>query len=126
MSGSTNTFFAAVNGTADAVGSLTTTNVATQTVAAPGVAFGFAAAVSAAQDTAPAAPYTTASTSGFVSGGSITTSHTGHMSIDFPYGPTPVFSADASVTFIATYGGGNFPSDYSLSGLASPSLHGLL
>jgi hypothetical protein len=47
------------------------------------------------------------------------------MSIDFPFGPTPV-SADVSMTFIATHGGGNFLSDYSPSGLASPSVHGLL
>jgi hypothetical protein len=39
--------------------------------------------------------------------------------------PTPV-SVDVSMTFIATHGGGKFLPDYSLSGLASPSVHGLL
>jgi hypothetical protein len=47
------------------------------------------------------------------------------MSIDFPFGPTPV-SVDVSMTFIATHGGGKFLPDCSLSGLASPSVHGLL
>jgi hypothetical protein len=46
------------------------------------------------------------------------------MSIDFPFGPTLV-SVDVSMTFIATHGGGKFLPDYALSGLASPSVHGL-
>jgi hypothetical protein len=125
MSANTNTFVAGMTATAEALGDRTATDAATQTLAAPGVAIGFAAAVAVAQNTTPAAPYASATTDGFAGGGYITNSHTGHMSIDFPFGPTPV-SVDVSMTFIATHGGGNFLSDYSLSGPASPSVHGLL
>ena len=125
MSASTNTFLAGMTGTAQALGDLTATSAATGTLAVPGLAIGFAAAVAVAQNTTPAAPYASATTDGFANGGYITSSYIGHMSIDFPFGPTPV-SADVSMTFISTHGGGNFLSDYSLSGLASPSVHGLL
>jgi hypothetical protein len=126
MSGSTHTFFAAMNSTAQAMGDLTATNTATSTLAAPGVAIGYAAAVAVAQDTTPTAPHTSATTDGFAAGGTITSSHTGHMSIDFLLGPTPI-SVDTSVTAISTHGGGgDFLSGYSLAGLASPSIHGLL
>ena len=70
-------------------------------------------AVAVAQDTSPGMPHTSATTGGLVSGGSITSSHTDHVSIDFPFGPTPV-SVDVSMTFIATHGGGKFLPDYSL------------
>jgi hypothetical protein len=125
MSASINTFMAGMTGTAEALGDLTATSAVTQTLAVPGLAIGVAAAVAVAQNTTPAAPYASATTDGFASDGYITSSHTGHMSIDFPFGPTPV-SADVSMTFTSTHGGGNLLSDYSLSWLASPSVHGLL
>ena len=120
MSGSTNTFFAGMNSTAQAMGDLTATNAVTKTAVLPGAAIGFAAAVAVAQDTSPGVPHTSATTEGLVSGGYITSSHSGHLSVDFPYGPTPV-SVDVSITTMSTHGGSDF-----LSGLASPSIHGLL
>ena len=125
MSGITNTFFAAMNSTAQAMGDLTATKTATAAAVLPGVAIGYAVAIAAAQDTSPGTPHTSATTGDLVSGGYITSSHTGHMSVDFPFGPTPV-SVDVSVTAISTHGGSDFLSGYSLSGLAAPSLHGLL
>jgi len=115
---------AAMTATAEAMGDLTATNAATRTLVVPGLAIGFAAATAVAQDTTPAALHTSATTHGFVNERDITVSHTNHLSIDFPFGPTPV-SLDVSMTFISTHGGSNFLSDYSLSGLAGPSTHGL-
>ncbi len=124
MSGSTNTFFAAMNSTAQAMGDLTATKTVTTAAVLPGASIGYAVAIAVAQDTSPGTPHTSVTTDGLVSGGYITSSHTGHMSVDFPYGPTPV-SVDVSVTAMSTHGGSDFLSDYSLSGLTGPSLHGL-
>ena len=124
MSGSTNTFLAAMNSTAQAMGDLTATKTATAAAVLPGTSIGYAVAVAVAQDTSPGTPHTSATTDGLVSGGYITSSHTGHMSVDFPYGPTPV-SVDVSVTAMSTHGGSDFLSGYSLSGLTGPSVHGL-
>ena len=121
MSGSTNTFLAAMNGTAHAMGDLTATNTATAGAVLPGASIGYAVAVAVAQDTSP---HTSATTGGLVSGGSITSSHTDHVSIDFPFGPNPV-SADFSITTMSTHGDSDFLSGYSLSGLMGPSVHGL-
>jgi hypothetical protein len=123
MSGST--FFAGMNSTAHAMGDLTVTNTATATLAAPGVAIGYATAVAVAQDTTPTAPHTSATTEGIVTGGAITSAHAAHWSVDFLMGPTPV-SVDVSVTAMSTHGGSDFLSDHSLSGLLAPSVHGLL
>jgi hypothetical protein len=120
MSGITNTFFAAMNSTAQAMGDLTATKTATTAAVLPGVAIGYAVAIAAAQDTSPGTPHTNATTDGLVSGGYITSSHTGHLAVDFPYGPTPV-SVDVSVTAMSTHGASDF-----LSGLTAPSVHGLL
>jgi hypothetical protein len=125
MSESSNMLFVTVFGKADALGDLTTTNGVTKTFAGAGIAVGFAAATAVAEGTTAAAPYTDAMTDGIADGGFITSSRTSHMSFDFPYGPTPV-SVSVSVTSVATYGVGDFLSGYSLSGLASPSVHGLL
>jgi hypothetical protein len=138
MSESSNILFVTVYGKADALGDLTTTNAVTTTLAGAGIAVGFAAATAVAEGTTAAAPYTDATTDGLAEGGSITSSHTSHTSIDFPYGPTPV-SASVSTTDVATQDVGDFLSGYSLSvsttsvamfgslsGLASPSVHGLL
>jgi len=125
MSESSNMLFVTVFGKADALGDLTTTNAVTKTFAGAGSAVGFAAATAVAEGTTAAAPYTDATTDGLADGGFITSSRTSHTSIDFPYGPTPV-SVSVSITSVATYGGGDFLSGYSLSGLASPSVHGLL
>jgi len=124
MSESSNMLFVTVYGKADALGDLTTTNAVTKTLAGAGVAVGFAAATAVAEGTTAAAPSTDATTDGLADGGFITSSHTSQMSIDFPYGPTPV-SVSVSMTSVATYGVGDFLSGYSLSGLASPSVHGL-
>lgn len=124
MSGSTNTFFAAMNSTAQAMGDLTATKTVTTAAVLPGASIGYAVAIAVAQDTSPGTLHTSVTTDGLVSGGYITSSHTGHMSVDFPYGPTPV-SVDVSVTAMSTHGGSDFLSDYSLSGLTGPSLHGL-
>jgi hypothetical protein len=122
MSGSINTFFAGVTGTAQALGDLTATNAVTKAAVLPGAAIGYAAAIAVAQDTAPGTPHTSAMTDGLVAGGYITNSHSVHMSVDFLYGPTPA-SVDVFVTSLSTHGGGdNFLSGYSL---ASPSVHGL-
>ena len=125
MSESSNTLFVTVLGKADALGDLTTTNAVTNTFAGAGTAVGFAAATAVAEGTAAAAPYTNATTDGLAEGGFITSSQTSHVSMDFPYGPTPV-SVSVSTTFVATHGVSDFLSGYSLSGLASPSVHGLL
>jgi len=122
---SSNMLFVTVYGKADALGDLTTTNGVTETLAGAGIAVGFAAATAVAEGTTAAAPHTDATTAGLANGGFITTSDTSHMSFDFPYGPTPV-SVSVSTTIVATQGVGDFLSGYSLSGLASPSVHGLL
>ena len=123
MSG--NNFLATMTGSAQALGDLTTTYAATQTLAVPGLAIGAAAAAALAQNTGPVVPYASATTSGAVSGGVITSSHTNNLSIDSLFGSAPV-SLDVSMTFTSTHGGGDHLSGYSLYGLASPSLHGLL
>jgi hypothetical protein len=125
MSESSNMLFMTVFGKADALGDLTTTNAVTKTLAAAGLAVGFAAATAVAEGTAAAAPYTDVTTGGVADGGFITSSRTSHTSIDFPYGPTPV-SVSIPVTHVATHGVGDFLSGYSLSRLASPSIHGVL
>lgn len=124
MSGTTNTFLAAMNSTAHAMGDLTATKTETAAAVLPGASIGFAAAVAVAQDTSPGMPHTSATTGGLVSGGSITSSHTDHVSIDFPFGPNPV-SADFSITTMSSHGDSDFLSGYSLSGLMGPSVHGL-
>ena len=124
MSESSNMVFVAMFGEAAALGDLTTTNAVTMTFAGPGMAVGLAAATAVAAGTTAAAPYTDATTDGLANGGFITSYDTSHVSIDFPYGPTPV-SVSISTTFVATHGVGDFLSGYSLSGLASPSVHGL-
>jgi hypothetical protein len=111
-----NMLFVTVYGNADALGDLTATNAITKTFAGGGVAIGFAGATAVAQGTAAAPPYTQAMTDGLVDGGHITSSHTSHRSIDFPYGPTPV-SVSVSMTYVTTHGVGDFLSGYSLSGL---------
>jgi hypothetical protein len=125
MSESSNMLFVTVFGKADAVGDLTATNAVTNTFAGAGSAVGFAAATAVAEGTTAAAPYTDATTAGLADRGFITSSDTSHTSFDFPYGPTPV-SLSASMTSVATHGVGDFLSGDSLSGLASPSVHGLL
>ena len=125
MSESSNTLSVTMLGKADALGDLTTTNAVTKTLAGAGSAVGFAAATAVAEGTTAAAPHTDATTDGLANGGFITSSDTSHMSFDFPYGPTPV-SVSVSVTHVATHGVDDFLSGYSLSGLASPSVHGLL
>jgi hypothetical protein len=125
MSESSNMLFVTVFGKADALGDLTTTNAVTKTFAGAGLAVGFAAATAVAEGTTAAAPYTDATTGGVADGGFITSLRTSHTSIDIPYGPTPV-SVSVSTTFVATHGVGDFLSGDSLSGLASPSVHGLL
>jgi hypothetical protein len=124
MSESSNMLFVTVYGKADALGDLTTTNAVTKTFAGAGVAVGFAAATAVAEGTTAAAPYTDATTDGLADGGFITSSRTSHMSIDCPYGPTPV-SVSVSMTSVATYGVGDFLPGHSLSVLASSSVHGL-
>jgi hypothetical protein len=124
MSESSSMLFATVYGKADALGHLTTTNAVTQTFAGAGSAVGFAVAIAVAEGTTAAAPYTDATTGGLADGGSITSWHTRHTSFDFSYGPTPV-SVSVSTTNVATHGDGDFLSGSSLSGLASPSVHGL-
>ena len=124
MSGSTSTFLAAMNSAAHAMGDLTATNTSTTTAVLPGASIGYAVAVAVSQDTSPGTPLASATTGGVVSGGYIASSHTGHMSVEFPYGPTPV-SVDVSVTAMSTHGGSDFLSGYSLSGVMGPSVHGL-
>ena len=125
MSESSDMLLVTMLGKADALGDLTATNAVTETFAGAGIAVGFAAATAVAEGTTAAAPYTDATTAGLANGGFITTSDTSHMSFDFPYGPTPV-SVSVSTTSVATHGVDDFLSGYSLSGLASPSVHGLL
>lgn len=114
--------FAAMFARADALGDQTDVTTGTTTAVLPGVSIGYAVAAAVAQNTAPVMPHTSATTGGVVNEGFIVSSHTGHMSVDFPYGSTPV-SLDASVTFVSSHGGGgDFLSENSLH---SPSLHGL-
>ena len=98
-------------GKADALGNLTTTNAVTMTFAGAEMAVGLAVAMAIAEGTTAAAPYTDATTDGLANGGFITSSQTSDMSIDFPYGSTPV-SVSFSTTFIATHGVGDFLSGY--------------
>jgi hypothetical protein len=105
MVANNNTLFVMMSGKADALADLTGTNTSTTTFAGAGIAVGFAAATAVATGTTAAAPYTDATTVGLVDGGYITSSHTGHMSIDFPYGPTPV-SVSVSLTSVGTHGFG--------------------
>jgi hypothetical protein len=114
------TFLAATTGTAHATGNQTSIEVGTGTLAGPGVAVGFVAAVAFADGSSPGGHHTDAATNGFVSGGYITMSQTNQWSVDSPFGPTPV-SLDASITVVSTHGGGGD----SLSGFMGPSLHGL-
>ena len=125
MSESSNMLFVMMLGKADGLGDLTTTNAVTMTFAGAGMAVGLAAAMAVAQGTTAAAPYTDATTDGLADGEFITSSRTSHMLIDISDGPTPV-SVSVSTTFVATHGVDDFLSGYSLSGLASPSVHGLL
>jgi hypothetical protein len=118
-----NMFLAEMSGAAAAMGDLTSTFAETSTLAVPGLAIGFAAAGALAQDTAPGVPQASATTIGLVAGGYITSSHTNDLSIDFPYGPSPV-SLDVSMTFASTHGGGDVLSAYAPE-IASLSLHGL-
>jgi hypothetical protein len=110
-----NKLFVMLNAKSDALGDLTATTASTTNFAGAGIAVGFAAATAVAKGTTAAAPYTDATTVGLVDGGYITSSHTGHMSIDFPYGPTPV-SVSVSLTFVGTHGFGGIllasPFDY--------------
>jgi hypothetical protein len=122
MSGNINTFSAGAKSTAQALGDLTATDATTSTLVAPRVAVSFATAVAVAQDTTPAVPHTNATTDGFATGGTITSSHILHWSVDSLVGPTPI-AVDVSVTSISTHGGADYLSGY---GLASPSVHGLL
>jgi hypothetical protein len=115
-----NTFLAAMTGTADATGKQTATEVGAGTLAGPGVAVGFGAAIAFAENTGPGGHHTDATTDGFVSGGYMTMSHADQLSFNSPFGPTPV-SLDASITVTSTHGGGG----ESLSGLTGPLLHGL-
>jgi hypothetical protein len=121
MSGSNQTFFAGTTTKAFALGDHTATNTTATTAAWPGLAVGYAVAVAVAQDTAPTAPHTDATSDAIATGGYITSSHSGGLSVDYPYGPTPT-SVDVSVTTTSSYGGGDALSAY---GLSAPSLHGL-
>ena len=90
MSESSDMLFVTMLGKADALGDLTTTTAVTMTFAGAGFAAGFAPATAVAEGTTAAASYTDATTDGLANGGFITSSQTGHMSIDFPCEPTPV------------------------------------
>ena len=116
-----NTFLIDMNAAADALGDHTATYAATATMAVPGLAIGFAAATAVAQDPAPR---TSADTNGLVSAGYIISGHSQELSIDFPYGPTPV-SVDISITTLSSHGGGNVLSGYALPDLGGTLLHGL-
>jgi hypothetical protein len=122
MSGSTNTFLAGANGTAQAMGELTATDTGTATLTGPRVSVAFATAVAVGQDTTPAVPHASATTEGLATGGNMTSSYTSHWSVDSLMGPTPV-AVDVSLTSVASHGGADFLSSF---GLASPSVHGLL
>lgn len=116
-----NTFLIDMNAAANALGDHTATYATTATMAVPGLAIGFAAAIAAAQDPAPR---TSAETAGLVTPGYINSGHAQELSIDFPYGPAPV-SVDISITTLSSHGGGNVLSGYSLPDLGDVSLHGL-
>ena len=116
-----NTFLIDMTAAAKALGDYTATYATTSTLAVPGHAIGFAAATAVAQDPAPR---TSAETTGHVTHGSIINWHALELSIDFPYGPTPV-SVDMSITTLSSHGGGNVLSGYALPDLGGTSLHGL-
>jgi hypothetical protein len=105
---------------AAALGDLTATSAATNTLAVPGLAIGFAAATALAEDPLP---LTAAETAGFVTPGTIMSGHTVRLSIDFPDGPSPV-SFDASATYVSVHSGGNILGGYDpLPDASSLSLH---
>jgi hypothetical protein len=116
-----NTVLIDMSAAAAAMGDVTATYTAASTLAAPGLAVGFAAAVSFAQGTGQG---TSAETTSLVPGGVIMSGHTVHLSIDFPYGPTPT-SADVSITVVSSHGTGDTLGGYALPEYSGPSLHGL-
>ena len=116
-----NTFLIDMNAASDALGDHTATYATTSTMAVQGLAVGFAAATAFAQDSAP---QTSAETTGLVTSGYIISGHSLELSIDFPYGPTPV-SVDISITTVSSHGGGDILSGYALPDFGGTSLHGL-
>jgi hypothetical protein len=94
-----NTFLIDMTAAAKALGDYTATYATTSTLAVPGHAIGFAAATAVAQDPAPR---TSAETTGHVTHGDIISWHALELSIDFPYGPTPV-SVDMSITTLSSH-----------------------
>ena len=107
MFANNNKLFVMLNAKSDALGDLTATNTSTKTFAGAGIAGGHAAglavATAFAEGTTAAAPYTDATTDWLGSGGYLTSSHSGNVSFDLPYGPTPV-SLSISSTSVTTVG----------------------
>ena len=92
--------FVDVGGSADAVGTQTSTIGVAQTLAGGGMALGFAAAIAYAQnDHSGASPHTAATTFGDTGGGGIATSATNTISIGLPHGP----SLTGALTFVGAY-----------------------
>ena len=116
-----NTVLIDMSAAATAMGNVTATYATTNTLASPGLAIGFAAAVSFAQGDGER---TSAETTSQVPGGIIMSGHTAELSIDFPYGPTPV-SVDVSITSISSHGAGDVLGGYALPEHSGPLLHGL-
>ena len=116
-----NTVLIDMSAAAAAMGDVTATYAATNTLATPGLAVGFAAAVAFAQGDGQ---WTSAETTSQVPGGIIMSGHTAELSIDYPYGSAPV-SVDVSITSISSHGAGNVLGGYALPDHSGPLLHGL-
>jgi hypothetical protein len=103
-----NTVVIEMNAAAAALGDLTATSAATNTLAVPDLAIGFAAATAYAEDSMPR---TAAESTALVTSGIIMSGRTLQQSIDFPDGASSV-SFDASVTYVSVHGGGNILAGY--------------
>jgi hypothetical protein len=115
---------ALVGGSADAIGSPSAVQGDTATFSGGGMSLGAAGFVALSQGSDTALPHAQANTYGSAGGGEISTASTGTMSLDLPFGPTPV-SAAASLTFVSAFDSGALSAQFTpqdeFSSLASPA-----
>ena len=117
-------FLATSGSVADAIGPAATTQGASQTLAAGGMAIGVAVALAAAQQAMGGLPQVEATTNGVASGGDLLSSSANTMALSFLHGVAPVAVA-SSITFVASSGGGAdpFAAHDSFSAIGTADLH---
>jgi hypothetical protein len=84
---------AIATGTADALGTYTSTLGTTATLAGGGAAIAFAGFSATAQTTDGTLPQTSTTATAETAGGNTATSYTNTMSVNYPYGSAPVSSS---------------------------------